>query len=343
VRWAAVAGLALAFADTVRVAALPLLPVLVVWLLLGTGGSWRERVRAAAAALACIVAVVGSYVAIQAHNTGVVTLTTRSGVWNVYGRVAPFADCSKFTPPPGTRALCEKTPPGDRTTTVGQYLFQPSSSPALQHFSRGNGLGSASAAQNAKIAAFTLAVVEHQPVDYARTVLEGMLAYITPVNVEFSNRIEIGPTYDAFFHQLLFTPQIERYALTHGLAWYGVHSYHANRSLLNFLLGYETHSRVSGALMAILMALSLVAPFAPRGQPRRTGVLLVAFAWISLLMPVATNWWAARYAIPTLGPLAAASALGAWQCARLAERLARAFQSRRLAPIAPAVDLSTSE
>ena len=34
--------------------------------------------------------------------------------WNLYGRVAPWADCTKFTPPPGTRALCEATPPSQR-------------------------------------------------------------------------------------------------------------------------------------------------------------------------------------------------------------------------------------
>ena len=52
--------------------------------------------------------------------------------------------------------------------------------------------------------------------------------------------------------------------------------------------------------------------------------LLFVFAWLSLVIPPATHWWDARFAIPPLGPLAAASALGAWQCARLANRLKRA-------------------
>jgi hypothetical protein len=319
-RWAIVAGLSLAAADTVRVTALPLLPLLVLWLLFGSGGAWRERARAAAVALACIVAVVGCYVAVQKEKTGVLSLTTPAGVWNLYGRVAPFADCADFTPPPGTGALCETTPPAQRTNSVEQYLYTPTRSIALQHFSRGDGPSSATQAQDAKIAAFTQAVIENQPLDYARTVLEGVIAYIAPVDLEFSNRNELGASYEAFYHQILFTPENERYALDHDLGWYGDHSYRQNRSLLKFLLGYETNSRVSGALAALLMLLSLFAPFAPRGQARRVGTFLFIIAWVSLVTPAATHWWDARYAIPPLGPLSAAAAIGAWQCSRLAQR-----------------------
>jgi hypothetical protein len=74
------------------------------------------------------------------------------------------------------------------------------------------------------------------------------------------------------------------------------------------------------------MLLSLFAPFAPRGAPRRAGILLFTFAWLSLAIPPATHWWDARYAIPPLGPLAAASAIGLWQCERLAAN-ARALVS----------------
>ena len=335
VRWAAAAGLALAGADIVRVTALPLLPLLILWLLLGTGGSWRARAHAAAASLACIVVIVGGYALVQERHTSVLTLTTPAGAWNLYSRVAPFADCSKFTPPPGTAALCEKTPPAKRTVTDDQYMFEPSVSIALQHFSRGDGPASASRAQDAKIAAFTWAVIEHQPLDYARTVLEGVIAYITPVNLEFANRTELGAGYQQFYHDILFTPSVEHRALHNALGWYGVHRYTESRGLLNSLLGYESLTRVDGPLMALLMALSLFAPFTPRGQARRLGTLLFVFAWVSLITPPATHVWDARYAIPPLGPLVAASALGAWQCARLARRIARARRVRAI-PAAPA-------
>jgi hypothetical protein len=323
-RWAAIAGLALAGADAVRTTALPLLPLLVVWLLLGCGGAWRERMRAAGAALACIVAVLGSYALLQQRDTGVLSLTPPAGVWNLYGRIAPFADCAKFTPPPGTVALCQKTPPAERTTTINQYLFQPDVSPALQHFSRGGGPVSASQAQDAKLAAFSEAVIENQPLDYLRTVLEGLIAYVTPVDLEFSNHNELGSSYEQFYHYVLFTPQTDRYALENALGWYDDHSYREKHSVLEFLLGYETISRVTGVLMGLLMALSLFAPFAPRGQARRVGTFLFIVAWVSLVVPPATAWWDARYAIPPLGPLSAAAAIGAWQAARLSRRVRRA-------------------
>ncbi len=334
IRWAAVAGLALAAADTVRVTALPLLPVLVLWLLLGTGGSWRARARAATVSLVCIVAVVGGYALVQERHTGVLTLTTPAGAWNLYARVAPFADCAKFTPPPGTAALCEKMPPAKRTNTDDQYMFQPNVSVALQHFSRGNGPASATPAQNAEISAFTWAVIEHQPLDYARTILEGMIAYVTPVHLEFANRIELGSGFQYFYHDVLFARTLEQYALHNGLGWYGVHSYHESRGLLNSLLNYESFTRLDGPLMALLMLLSLFAPFAPRGQARRLGTLLFVFAWLSLITPPATHTWDARYVIPPLGLLAAASALGAWQCARLASRVVRARRPHAI-PAAP--------
>ena len=330
-RWAVAAGLALAGADIVRVTALPLLPLLVLWLLLGTGGSWRARARAAAASLACIVAVVGGYAFVQERHTGVLTLTTPAGAWNLYSRVAPFADCSKFTPPPGTAGLCEKTPPAKRTLADDQYMFEPRVSIALQRFSRGDGPASASRAQDAKISAFTWAVIEHQPLDYVRTVLEGVIAYITPVHLEFANRTELGAGYQLFYHEILFTPKDVQGALHNTLGWYGVHSYHESRGLLNSLLNDETLTRVDGPLMALLMVLSLFAPFAPRGQARRLGTLLFVFAWVSLITPPATHVWDARYAIPPLGPLAAASALGAWQCARLASRALRARRPHAIA------------
>jgi hypothetical protein len=332
-RWATIAALSLAVADTVRVTALPLLPLLVLWLLFGSGGAWRERARAAAVALACILAVVGCYVVVQQERTGVLSLTTPAGIWNLYGRIAPFADCADFTPPAGTRALCEKTPPAQRTNSVEQYVYTPTRSVALQHFSRGNGPGSATQAQDATIAAFTRAVIENQPLDYARTVLEGVIAYITPVDLEFSNRNELGAGYESFYHQILFTPQNERYALDHALGWYGDHSYRQNRSLLNFLLGYETNSRVSGALAALLMVLSLFAPFAPRGHARRVGTFLFIIAWVSLVTPAATHWWDARYAIPPLGPLSAAAAIGAWQFPRLAQRTRETHLLQRSASV----------
>jgi hypothetical protein len=316
-RWAALAGLTLALACIVRVVALPLVGVLLLWLVLVSAETFRRRAWHAALAGGCVVAVLGSYAAIQHHETGYWGLTTPAGAWNLYTRVAPFADCRKFTPPPGTAVLCERTPPAQRTSSVSDYAYSPTLSPAVKAFSWGDGPYSAGPDENRKLASFTRAVILHQPGDYAKTFLEGMLAYVAPTRVEFRNRAELGPDYQAFFHQLLFDPTTLSISAKTRLPYYGARSFTENRSLLQFLLGYEAHSRVTGALMATLMLLSLLGLFAPAGRPRKVALLMFLIAWAALITPPATHWWDSRYIIPALGPLAAAATFGAWQLSRL--------------------------
>lgn len=328
-RWAALAGLLLALDSTVRVVALPLTAVLVAWVFFGSGGNLKVRARATAYALASILVVLGGYAVVQHGKTGYWGLSTPAGAWNLYGRVAPFADCTKFTPPVGTSVLCEKTPPAQRSQSVEDYLFSPSLSPALKAFSTFGGPETVTQANDRKIASFTRAAIEHQPFDYARTVLEGMAAYVTPARVEFANREELGAGYNALYHDLLVEPQNDAFVLHEYLPWYGVHSYHNDQALLSFMLSYETNTRITGGLMGLLMVLSLFAPFGPRGRARQIGTLLFLVAWTLLITPPATHQWDARFAVPPLGPLAAAAAIGAWQVARLLQRIRR---SRRAKP-----------
>ena len=49
----------------------------------------------------------------HASATGYFGLSEASG-WALYSRVALFADCTRFDPPEGTRALCETTPASER-------------------------------------------------------------------------------------------------------------------------------------------------------------------------------------------------------------------------------------
>jgi hypothetical protein len=314
--WAALAGLSLALANTVRVVALPMIAVFVVWLLLGSGGTWRRRLLAGGCSLACIAAVLVPYAVIQHEKTGYWGVTTPAGAWNLYSRVAPFADCHKFKPPAGTQVLCETTPPQQRTLTIEQYTFDPAS-PAFSALGGGAGPFSASQANNKKIAAWTKAAIVHQPIDYLGTILEGVLAYVTPVRVVFGSHTEQGYDYDSFYHHTFFDPQQQEIARQTRLDYYGANGYKTDPGLLNFLLGYESHSRVHGVLMAILMILTLFAPFVPKGRPRQLGILFFLMAWVALITPVAAHAWDARAAIPPIGPLGVAAAIGAWGAARL--------------------------
>ena len=94
-----------------------------------------------------------------------------SSGWHLYHRVAPFADCDRFTPPEGTEALCETKPPEERLGG-DYYLFDPTS-PAIREFGV---LGE----EDAKVGAFARQVVLHQPLDYAKAVGRDVLAYYVP-------------------------------------------------------------------------------------------------------------------------------------------------------------------
>jgi hypothetical protein len=318
-RWVALAGLSFAAASTVRVVALPLLGVLLLWLASMSGGDLRRRVSRTATAAACAAAILGSYAIVQHRQTGYWGLTTPAGAWNLYSRVAPFADCHKFKPPPGTSALCERTPPAERTASVADYAYSPAS-PAVKAFGWGDGPYSTTPTQNRALASFTRAVIVHQPGDYLKTFLEGMSAYVAPVRIEFHNRSELAPDDDALFHGALFEPKTLAFAAKTDLPYYGVHSFHENRSLMSFLFSYESAARVTGPLMAVMLLLSIFALFAPAGRPRQVARLLFLVAWVSLIVPPATHEWDARYAVPALGPLAGVAALGAWQLGQIAKQ-----------------------
>ena len=66
-----------------------------------------------------VAAVLGAALAIvpflDAHDvvTGSFNYTSEGNL-QLYGRVAPWADCSKFTPPPGTAKLCIYAPVAQR-------------------------------------------------------------------------------------------------------------------------------------------------------------------------------------------------------------------------------------
>src|SRR5581483_5405388 len=111
--WLAAAAAVVASLATVRTVGVVLVPVLIVWVLLTGGPGWGARVRLAG--VCCVVSglVLVGYAAAQGEATGTFGLSRFSG-WPLYARVAPIADCRRFTPPKGTAALCERTPTDQR-------------------------------------------------------------------------------------------------------------------------------------------------------------------------------------------------------------------------------------
>jgi hypothetical protein len=303
-----------------------LVPVYAVWIALGAGAVWRRRLVHAAVCLAVAGAVAGVYVFAQHQANGYAGLT-RSGAWNLYGRVAVFADCTRFTPPAGTKALCEHTPRSKRMAPAG-YVLDTAHSPGMKAL-RGPFL--ASPEDNRKVRAFTRTVIVHQPLDYARTVATGMLEYVSPAG---SQRHE-GSSYTDFFHTVLFDPVWSGRVRAFALGWYGAAAsgVHEKRGLLNALLRYETVTQIKGPLFLLLALLSLLSPLLARPRERRAALLFAVVAWVALVAPVATLFWAARYAVPGFGPLAASAGIGgALLAARLRGVRIQGLRPRSLAP-----------
>ena len=269
-------------------------------------------------ALAGALAILLSYAAAQDDQAGYFGLT-RAGLWNLYGRVAPFADCRQFTPPKGTAGLCETTP-GSKRPGPDTYVF--GSSPAIRAF---GGPFNAKRSSDDKVAAFARAAILGQPLDYLHAIVKDMYRYISP---DSFNVPGAGLSATGFVDQnlLLQAPrQLTPYWQTSG--------YRIDASSERSLSSYERHTRVQGALMVILALLALAAPFLARGRRERVGAtFLTVTAAGSLVLPVASYYYDARFAVPAFGVLAAAAGVGGFGLVRALVPLA----ARRFPRLAPA-------
>jgi hypothetical protein len=305
--WPLAVGALLAYATTVRVVGAVLLPLFGVWLLVASHGTLRRRARTAGLAALAAVAVLGAYAVAEEASVGAVGLS-RHGAWHLYARVAGFADCSRFRPPPGTRVLCETGPRAARGT-VDEYLFQGAHSPAYRAF--GDPFSS-SPQHVAAIEAFARAAIVHQPLDYLREVGGDTLRYVAP---DAFRDYGGGPSYaDLVGAPILRHPLYGAQGLWSARAYYGwgPGGFIWDPPVFRPLLGYEAATRIQGPLFVVLALLSLSGPLVLRGRMRAAAALLALTAWALLVVPVATLEFSARSAVPGFGVLAGAAALGGW-------------------------------
>jgi hypothetical protein len=126
----------------------------------------------AAAALAFAVPLT-AYVGEYHHVYGVWGLGAADG-WFRYGRVAQLADCSRFSPPAGTRPLCQSSSERAGRRPIF-YLWNPAS-PARETF----GEVSADRHDNELLGDFASRVIRSRPGAYAAMVLSDFAGYFTP-------------------------------------------------------------------------------------------------------------------------------------------------------------------
>lgn len=297
-RWALIAGLLMGVAFWVKTVGLSgALLVPCVLLLTGAGARRRRLSSAAAAAVSALVLILG-YAVVQAQVTGYWGYE-RQGAWNLYGRVASFADCAHLAAPPGTSFLCPREPTARRLSE--SYYQYARAAPAVQRF---GGPAHASADANAELQAFSIAAITQQPIAYAGAILHSLSLYVTP-------QVGEGYTPNSIREALLDrkgTRSIER---TVAAYYPGGHGY-ARTAGGGPLLSYERHSRIEGALLVCLLLLALAGTLLLRGRQRAAALLLTLSAICSVILAAAGNSYDARYGYPAFGPLAAGAALGAW-------------------------------
>ena len=150
----------------VRNIGLVLLGALVAGIIVAMWRSPRLLVGALVLAIAPALMITRIYVAI-AEATGGYAGVSDMGGWNMYARVATFADCRRFEPPAGSEVLCETRPPSERPGTF--FYGNSPNSPAKIHFGLPNALYDfyvLDRSKNDLVRQFALKAMLGQPWDY---------------------------------------------------------------------------------------------------------------------------------------------------------------------------------
>jgi 4-amino-4-deoxy-L-arabinose transferase-like glycosyltransferase len=299
-RWPLLTGLALALGATIRTATLVVIPVVLLALLLAHPGPWRRwrdllraPVAAALAAGAMLLAFAGAGA----------TFGERFGVgpspgWYLYGRVAQFADCDRFAPPPGTRALCEERAAAERPG-ASFYLFNEGAPAPRFVGSFGD--------RDELVGAWARRALRAQPADFASLAWRYLRGYWAPglrpdrpdSGMGLDPQLDFG--YDnAFFRETIHS-SLESY--------YDDFTVAPRESGLELLHAWQRVGRFGGLALSIATGLTLLGLLlGPRRS--RVGVLLFGVGGLALIVaPALTGNYLGRYTVPMAGPLAAASAI----------------------------------
>ncbi len=251
------------------------------------------RLLPAAAVVVASAAVVLTYMGLQYRETDYFGYTDGRG-WATYARAAPFADCTAFKPPAGTRVLCEKTDVRERLGP-DHYMWD-ADSPAIKLHPSGP------PTNDAFFERFGRAAILGQPKAYSKAVAADLWRFVHPdgragfgqtpeslnlrgrnVNWEQFNRQTVDPLYGPA--KIAYRPAASTIGRVQGIL------------------------RVHGPLVLVAALLTLLAlPFA-RGQ-RIALLLLGGTALTSLLLSVMTQGYNWRFAVPVLPFLLASGAVG---------------------------------
>jgi hypothetical protein len=297
--WAAGgAGLLLAAATLTRpVALIAILPAVLVLLFVRAG---ITRLAAMVGAFAVPLLIYAAWF----HSIfGVYALTGYDGHF-LYARVAPFANCAKFSVPAYQRPLC----PTEPRLTVDGYMwsrrrspiFDFSVPPSMRHgeqpwLYRSQAAGS-----------FARQAILHQPLSYLRTVGHDFLRGFWPTRNTQPGEVSASRWKFQVDHPW------RRPTLTY-MQQHGDHP-SVNRPLARFLESYQRVGYTPGPLLFAALVVGLLGA-AGIGSARRSGLRSACFlfsvsAALMLIASIAVSQFSWRYQLPQLILLPAAAALG---------------------------------
>ena len=328
-RWAALAGLCAGLGTWDRGTGIAMVAVIALWLLFSVGRPTRRTIAVALLSLVVSLATVGAYVEWRHAASGLSGLTSNNA-WNLYSRVGPWADCTKFTPPAGTRALCEATPPSERRypspssdgLRPGEYYVYSPESPAYRLFGPAYLVSNYPHAMEL-LKKFSEAAILGQPQDYLHAVWLDTIRLFDPNH----------PSYGDLSADEMITTMLGGFPANSGKnafveSWQRLlypHDPPPHRGDIGPLKQWERITRVDGVWMGLLLALCLAGPWMLRGPPRSGMVLFGSTALTLLFFPILVKGYDYRFVIPAFAPLAAAGALAAWG---LALRIRAKIRSR---------------
>ncbi len=307
--WAALTGLLAGLSVWDRTAGLGLIAVIAVWLAFSRGRPSRRSLIDAGVALAVALAVIGVYAGWRSLAADQPGTLTSNNAWNLYGRVAPWADCTKFTPPPGTKGLCETTPPSQRGYVSGEVYIFGGESPAQELYGPPYAVSTVPHAME-RLQEWSEAAILAQPLDYLHAVWRDTLRLFSPNAPSYGDL-----SADAMVAFLLYGPDRHSGANSFVESWQSElypHDPPPHRGAIGPFKTWEAMTRTVNLWMALLLALCLVGPWVLRGRARAGMILFGATALLLLFFPILTKGYDYRFVIPAQAPLAAAAALAAW-------------------------------
>lgn len=292
--WILAAGLLLGLLAWVRTVGVPLAPLLALWLIFAIPGPWKVRIaRGVLAGSAAALVVLGYFVAHEAKN-GYFGFTDGSGRV-LLGRVSPFADCTKFTPPEGSEVLCEDTPTEKRPGS--DFYIWDGASPAWEEFGP-------VPAEDKLAGEFAREAIKAQPLEYIGIVLSDTARHFVPFLND--DRPFAGTPYDWM--------KIERRDGNEPAVQEYVTGYYDSgplvvRGIASELSDLQDFLRIHQVMMLQALLLSLFGIWFGRGRERAAIVLFIGAGLMLLVIPSITATYNARYAVPLGGTFIAAAAV----------------------------------